>query len=80
MTNLVLAAAGLPRKDAGRPLQRTGTMNSMRGIALAWLAAGWPHLAAQELTMSAEDYYQQVMRNPNFKIEGRVTGEDFCRG
>lgn len=28
--------------------------------------------------MSAEDYYQQVMRNPNFKITGRVTGEDFC--
>jgi hypothetical protein len=46
--------------------------------ALAWLLAGWFPLAAQELSMSAEDYYQQVRRNPNLKVEGRVTGEDFC--
>ena len=52
-------------------------MNFARCIALAWLALGGP-LSAQELTMSAEDHYQQVMRNPNLKIEGRVTGEDFC--
>lgn len=46
-------------------------------LALAGLVAG-RSLSAQELTMSPESYYQQVMRNPNLKIAGQVTGEDFC--
>lgn len=53
-------------------------MNLRCCLALAWLATGWSQLSAQELTMSAEDYYQQVMRNQNLKIAGRITGEDFC--
>lgn len=53
-------------------------MSLPRGAALVWLLAGCVSLSAQELKVSAEEFYQQVMRNPHLKVEGRVTGEDFC--
>jgi hypothetical protein len=35
-------------------------------------------LDAQEGTMRADEYFDRVMANPNLKVEGKATGEQFC--